>query len=157
MKRLLLVLALCVAPLLDGHAAIEAYTFETPEQEQAFHSLSAELRCLVCQNQSIGDSNADLAQDLRREIYGMLKAGKDKQAIVDFMVERYGNFVLYRPPVEARTWGLWFGPFLLLAVGVAALLVFVRRRAAQAAAGGGLDAQERERLARLLNEDEKQR
>ena len=97
-------------------------------------ALAEQLRCLVCQNQSIAESNAELAVDLRREIHEQIRAGRSDSDIVDFMVARYGDFVLYRPPVKPHTWLLWFGPLLLM---VAALIAFVRamrnrrRRAAE--------------------------
>ena len=99
-------------------APIETYTFDTPEQEKVFHKLSDELRCLVCQNQNIAESNADLARDLRQEIHGMLMEGKSEQEIVDFMVQRYGDYVLYRPPVKPMTWLLWFGPIIVFFIGL---------------------------------------
>ncbi len=131
-------------------AAIEVYDFDNPVQEAAFKELVAELRCLVCQNQNIADSNADLAQDLRAEIYKMLKGGAGKDEIVDFMVARYGDFVLYRPPVRASTALLWFGPFLIGVVGLYFLIRFIRGRAVRPAAAGELSAAERERLDSLL-------
>ena len=92
-------------------------------------ALENELRCLVCQNQTIADSNAPLAQDLRNQIREQLKAGKSERDVIDFMVARYGDFVLYRPPVKSTTYLLWFGPFMLLAGGIATWWVLVRRRA----------------------------
>lgn len=101
----------------------ETFEFDSPEKEKLFHKLSEELRCVVCQNQSIAESNAELAQDLRHKIYAMLNEGKSEKEITDFMVERYGDFVLYRPPVEPKTWLLWFGPVIAFFVG----LIFVVR------------------------------
>jgi len=152
MRRILLAWLCLLLPLASGHAAISAYEFDTPEQEQAFRDLTKELRCLVCQNQSIADSNAALAQDLRREIHTMLQAGQGKQEVIDFMVARYGDFVLYRPPVEPQTYGLWFGPVLLFIGGIVAVIVLVRRRSGEPA-DGALSEDERRRLAALLNED----
>ncbi len=111
------------------HARIETHTFNTPEDEARYQTLTEELRCLVCQNQNLADSNAELAQDLRRQTYEMVQAGKSNEEIVDFMVERYGDFVLYRPPFRTTTLLLWLGPFLILGVGVIILLNFIRRRA----------------------------
>lgn len=91
--------------------------------------IASELRCLVCQNQTIADSNADLAVDLRRQTREMLQQGRTDREIVDYMTARYGDFVLYRPPVKATTWLLWFGPPLLLALGAGALVLLLRRRA----------------------------
>lgn len=99
-------------------AAVEAKNFDTPEQERVYNSLIAELRCLVCQNQTIADSNADLAKDLRSQVYKMLQQGKSRQEIVDFMTQRYGDFVLYNPPMKAKTSFLWLAPALFLAIGL---------------------------------------
>ena len=96
--------------------------------EQRLIKLSEELRCLVCQNQSLADSNAGLAQDLRREIRVMIVEGKKDKEIVDFLVQRYGDFVLYRPPVKSTTALLWFGPFVLLLIGAIALYLQLKRR-----------------------------
>ncbi len=104
-------------------APIETFKFDSPETEKIFHKLSEELRCLVCQNQNIAESNADLAKDLRLEIYTMLSAGKTEDEIVDFMVNRYGDYVLYRPPFKPMTWLLWFGPVIAFVIG----LIFVVR------------------------------
>ena len=97
-----------------AHAADTPFTFKDATEETRYQRLTAELRCLVCQNQSLADSHADLAQDLRAEVYRMLQSGQTDQQIVDFLVARYGEFVLYRPPVSALTYALWFGPPLLL-------------------------------------------
>jgi cytochrome c-type biogenesis protein CcmH len=99
-----------------------------PALEAQVMAISAELRCLVCQNQTIADSHAELAVDLRREIRGMLNKGMSERQILDFMTERYGDFVLYRPPVKATTMLLWGGPALLLVAGVGALALVLRRR-----------------------------
>jgi cytochrome c-type biogenesis protein CcmH len=97
--------------------------------------LEAELRCLVCQNQTLADSNADLADDLRREVRALALAGKSDDDIKTYLVARYGDFVLYKPPVKPLTWILWFGPFALLAGGVATWWVVLRRRARAVAFG----------------------
>ena len=109
-------------------AKVESAAFATPEQEQRYRSLISELRCLVCQNQNIADSNADLAKDLRRQIREMIERGDSDQAIIDFMVARYGDFVLYRPPFKAITALLWVGPFLFLAGGLMVMIVIIRKR-----------------------------
>ncbi len=110
-----------------------------PATDQAFEArlkrLEADLRCLVCQNQTLADSNAPLAEDLRREVRALAVSGKSDAEIREFLVARYGDFVLYKPPVRESTWLLWFGPFLLLGGGVAAWLAIVRRRRRQEAAG----------------------
>ncbi len=99
--------------------------------EKRLVGIAEELRCLVCQNESLAGSRADLAEDLRREVRGLIKQGKTDQEVKDFLVSRYGDFVLYQPPVKPTTWLLWGGPFLLLVVGVAALISYLRRRSGQ--------------------------
>lgn len=105
-------------------AAIEAYEFDSPQMEADYNQLINELRCLVCQNQNLSGSDADLAKDLRRETYEMLQQGKSSQEVIDFMVARYGDFVLYRPQFKTSTYLLWIGPFGLLLL---VLVLFVRR------------------------------
>lgn len=119
--------------------------------EQRVQRIAEELRCLVCQNQSLADSHADLAVDLKNQVREKLQQGASEQEVVDFMTERYGDFVLYRPPLKGSTLLLWFGPGLLLAVGLVALFVRVRRRA-QLAAAPALSVEERAQAAALLGE-----
>ncbi len=104
-------------------SSIEAYTFENKEQEKIYHSLIEDLRCLVCQNQNIAESNAELAKDMKRKTHEMVVQGKSEKEISAFMVARYGDFVLYRPPFEPMTWLLWFGPVIVFSIG----LIFVVR------------------------------
>jgi cytochrome c-type biogenesis protein CcmH len=125
-----------------------------PEIEREVAAIAAELRCLVCQNQSIAESNAPLAVDLRNQVREQLKEGRTRSEIRAYMVERYGQFVLYRPPFNAVTVLLWLGPFLLMITGLAVLYRRIARRRAQAP---GLSAAERERAARLLAEGEEGR
>lgn len=147
--------ALCLTVVLSlaGSAAFAADTplgFEDPGRQTLFESLLEELRCLVCQNQSLADSHADLAQDLRNEVHRMVEAGEDRQAILGFMVERYGDFVLYRPPVKSTTWMLWLAPLmLLLATGIAWWLTQRRAAVSQPVP---LNEEEKARLARLMLE-----
>lgn len=157
MKSWLLILTLLV-PFAAANATIDAFPFDDPAKEERYRQLTEELRCLVCQNQSLADSNAELALDLRRQVYRKVRDGESSEAIVDYMVARYGDFVLYRPPVRPMTWLLWFGPLLLLAIGSVVLIRFVRRRSAEAAAESAeLDAGERARLTALLREDDEGR
>ena len=107
-------------------APVETFQFDSPETEKIFHKLSEELRCLVCQNQNVAESNADLAKDLRLEIYTMLSDGKTEEEIVDFMVQRYGDYVLYRPPFKPMTWLLWFGPVIIFAIALIFVVRFMR-------------------------------
>jgi cytochrome c-type biogenesis protein CcmH len=151
-----LLLALLLAAVGVGHAAIESFTFDSPEQEARFKTLSGQLRCLVCQNQSIGDSNAELAQDLRREVYEMIKEGQNDEQIVTFLVDRYGDFVLYKPPVTTTTALLWAGPFLLIGIGLVFLIRFIRTRVAATATDDALSAEEQARLDALLDASAKE-
>ena len=157
-RRPWIVSAVFGAALLLGHPSgliattIEALTFATPAQETRYRSLVAELRCLVCQNQNLADSNAELAQDLRRVTYQMIRTGRSDAEIVDFMVTRYGDFVLYRPPLTPATLFLWAGPviFLLLGLAFAARTLRSRFRAAHPT---DLEGQARHKVRRLLDDD----
>ncbi len=140
---------------LAASAAIEVHQFDDPAQEALYKELIAELRCLVCQNQNLADSNADLAKDLREKTYEMVKAGKDKEEIVDWMVNRYGDFVLYKPPVQRNTLLLWGGPFLILLVGVLVLVRFIRRR--PSTGDHLLSEEERRKAEALLQGQEEER
>jgi cytochrome c-type biogenesis protein CcmH len=121
-----LILALAIPGLAAGQEARPLA--ENPQAEARLKALAVELRCLVCQNQTLADSNAPLAEDLRREVREMIAKNMSDQQIIDFLVERYGDFVLYRPPLRVTTTLLWGGPFLLLAIGGTALILAVRRR-----------------------------
>ena len=123
---LVLVFMLCASALLLAREA--APLAEDEAVEQRLVAISEEMRCLVCQNESLAGSHAELAQDLRQEIRKMIKQGKSNQEIMDFMVTRYGDFVRYRPPLKSTTYLLWFGPFLFLAIGIIALVAYLRRR-----------------------------
>ncbi|MGV6826182.1 MAG: cytochrome c-type biogenesis protein [bacterium] len=136
-----------------AQANLEAYKFDDPVQEQRYKALIAELRCLVCQNQNLAGSNAQLAQDLRRQTYEMVAAGKTEKEVVDYMVQRYGDFVLYRPPMRAKTLLLWIGPFVFLLVAVALLIRLIRKRAVEDEPG--LSNAERRVADELLNRNEK--
>lgn len=130
-RRLRAALALLLALGLSAGAtasAIQPYEFDSELQRQRFKALAEELRCTVCQNQSLADSDAPLAQDLRDEVFRMLQDGRSDQEIRLFMVERYGNYVLYRPPVVGHTLLLWGGPIVLLLVGLAAAVIVIRKR-----------------------------
>ena len=146
--------ALCL-PAPVGHAATNPdETLQDRALEQRARALSKQLRCLVCQNQSIDDSDADLARDLRRIVREQLVAGRSDGEIMDYLTARYGDFVLLKPPVEPATWGLWFGPALLLVIAAAGLVVYVRRRSALPdSPSASLDREERRRLDALLREE----
>jgi len=148
--------ALCLAfALFAGslvHAGEAAPLADDPVAEKRLQELSTELRCLVCQNQTIADSNAELAQDLRREIRGMIQAGQSDKQIIDFMVTRYGDFVLYRPPVKGITLLLWGGPAALLLLGIFALLRYLRQRATRLAEELPLSTEDAQQAEKLLKE-----
>jgi cytochrome c-type biogenesis protein CcmH len=152
-------LGLCVLLLAAfANAAIETYEFATEDQRQRYLDFTRELRCPKCQNQNLADSNSPIAADLRRELYRLLEEGKNDDEIVDFMVQRYGDYVLYRPPLERRTWFLWLAPLMMLAGGLivlAGIVLRARRRAALTAGAPDRDLseQERRRLDELLGPD----
>lgn len=123
---LMLITLLISGPAWAGEARPLA---DDPVVEARLKHLAVELRCLVCQNQTLADSNAPLAEDLRREVRDMIAKNMSDQEIIDFLVARYGDFVLYRPPVKATTALLWVGPFVLVIIGAVALFITLRRRA----------------------------
>jgi cytochrome c-type biogenesis protein CcmH len=127
---------------------------QDPAVEQRMVDITSELRCLVCQNESLAASQAELAGDLREEVRKLVKAGKTDQEIKDYLVERYGDFVLYRPPLKPTTWLLWAGPFVLLVLGIAALITYLRRRSGQVTAGGEFSEEDKKRAEALLKLDE---
>lgn len=145
-----LLLACCLLLSMAGlYAADEPLQFDDPAKQQRYQHLLEELRCLVCQNQTLADSHADLAQDLRNEVYKMVDAGQANDLIIEFLVSRYGDFVLYRPPVKWTTVLLWFGPFALLILALFSVYRFVRTRRA---ANVTLSETDRERLSHLFDE-----
>jgi len=119
--------------------------------EKRMIAITEELRCLVCQNESLAGSHADLAEDLRREVRGLIRQGKSDKEIMDFLVDRYGDFVRYKPPVKPTTWLLWGGPFALMLGGVAALVLYLRRRGGRVAEAH-LSEDERKRAKALLED-----
>jgi len=122
MKHLSIVFLLILSGM--ACAGVEYREFVNPEQQEAYENLTSELRCLVCQNQTIADSNAELAADLRRQVYEMLQQGKSKQDIAQFMTDRYGDFVLYNPPFKLKTVLLWIGPVMFLLIGLITVFLF---------------------------------
>lgn len=130
-RSILLIFLLLCAPVL----AIEPMAFTDRAEETRFRTLAAELRCLMCQNQSLADSPSGIAQDLRREVLELMQQGLTDAQIKQHLVERYGDFVLYRTPVRTGTWLLWFGPGVLLLVGAIGLAIIVRRRAPKSTGG----------------------
>ena len=124
---------------------------DDPVTEQRLIAISEEMRCLVCQNESLAGSRSDLANDLRREIRVLINEGKSDEQIRNFMVERYGDFVLYRPPVKPITWLLWIGPFVILLAGIIGLMVYLRRRN-QSMPSAMLSAEDNRRIDALLQD-----
>ena len=153
MKGLLIILTLLFS-LSTLNAAVELKQFKNAEQEQRYKNIIDELRCLVCQNQNLADSNAGLAVDLRKQVHKMILAGDDDEAIFDYMVTRYGDFVLYRPPFKATTFLLWVGPFIIFALGLFVLIRFIRQR--KKVVVTELNSSDKEKLKQLLNEDKEQ-
>ena len=129
-RWLLLALLLCLsqAALAQPAGDPSPLPFRDAAEEARFHALAAELRCVQCQNQSLADSNAQIAQDLRREVLQLMQQGHDDAQIKQFLVARYGEFVLYQPPLQPGTWLLWGGPLLVLGAGALVVLGIVRRR-----------------------------
>ena len=151
MKRVLILasILLCFA---GATIAKEAQPNEDPQIEQRMRLLTEQLRCLVCQNETLADSRADLAEDLRRQIREQMKAGKSDKEILAFLTERYGDFVLYNPPVKSTTYLLWFGPFVLLIAGTGALYRYLKHRRA-IIQDKPLTADERKRAEEILRSE----
>ncbi|NNM50946.1 MAG: cytochrome c-type biogenesis protein CcmH [Pseudomonadales bacterium] len=134
-----------------AQATINAYTFDSPAQEQRFRQLTEELRCPRCQNESLAGSDAPIARDLKDRTYLMLRSGKSDAEIKNFMVARYGDFVIYKPPLRPRTWVLWIGPWLLLAGVVTMVISRLSRRSSPPST---LSAEEQARLDALLHKED---
>ena len=149
MKRIILLLAVLLS-LLGATLAKEAEPNEDPKIEQRMKLLTEQLRCMVCQNETLDASRADLAENLRKEIREQIKAGKSDQEIIAFLTQRYGDYVLYNPPVKKTTYLLWFGPFVLLIGGTAVLYRYVRNRR-EMIKETPLSAEERKRAEEILN------
>lgn len=149
--KLLFALFLALQSALGAHANVATPLAEDPVVEQRLIVIAEELRCLVCQNESLAGSRADLAMDLRREVRTLIKSGKSDAEIKEYLVSRYGDFVLYRPPVKPTTWLLWFGPLLLL-IGAVWMLVGIIRRNQNQKDTPQLDAAQRAKAQALLQE-----
>lgn len=159
MKRIsamLFGLGVALAAALPVSAAIDVYEFESVEQEKAFQNLTATLRCPKCQNNTIADSNAVLAKDMRQKAYDMLSEGKSEQDVIDYMIARYGNFVTYDPPLTLSTMILWAGPLLFVLIGFT-VLVMRSRKVGDVKGKDELEADEEQRLKSLLEEIEQQK
>ena len=151
MKVILYLLSLIISTSIM--AGVEVRKFNDPNLTKRYTTLVDELRCLVCQNQNLAASNSELAQDLRQQVFEMLAAGKTDKEITDFMVMRYGDFVLYRPPFKSTTLLLWAGPFILLLIAIVVLIRFVRSNADRSPVV--LNEAERHKVQTLLSEKDK--
>jgi cytochrome c-type biogenesis protein CcmH len=154
LRALFVSLCLCGSILVSigAYAVTPNERLADPALEERARAISLELRCLVCQNQSIDDSNADLAHDLRVLVRERLVNGDSDGQVIDYVAARYGDYVLLRPPVKPATWPLWFGPLAVVLAGALGILLYFRRRAAQPAAPPPLTQEERRRLDLLLDE-----
>jgi cytochrome c-type biogenesis protein CcmH len=155
MKHLLIVFFLILSPA--AVIALDYQRFSNPEQQEAYESLTSELRCLVCQNQTIADSNAELAGDLRRQVYEMLQQGKTREEIIQFMTQRYGDFVLYKPPFKGKTSLLWIAPVVFLLIGLITVGLLIQRKKTAAllysqAARGDEETEKRAKIRSLLEQ-----
>ncbi len=148
LKTLSMMVLLMLSPLAN---AVDARQMATAELQETYESINSELRCLVCQNQTIADSNAELAGDLRRQVAEMLQQGKSKQDIIDFMTQRYGDFVLYKPPFKGKTSLLWLAPGLFLVVGMVTVFFVVRRRKS-ASMQPIINDEQQKKISKLLDE-----
>jgi len=156
MLKLLMILA--ILSFNSVHAAIDTYEFKDADKQARFHELTADLRCPKCQNQNLADSNSEIAQDLRQKVYEMLDAERSDSEIVDYMVARYGDFVLYEPRFNAQNAILWLGPFVLLTLGLLVVIFLVRSRSKNNKAEDSpveLDTQQQKRLKQVLNKGKK--
>jgi len=147
----ILAFALVIGVNQASASPVETFEFNDEVTKIRFQALSKELRCPKCQNQNLADSNSPIAQDLRKELYELLQQGKADSEIVDFMVSRYGEFVLYRPRVSALTYVLWFGPVVLILIGIIVVIVVVRRKPADKKALV-LTSEQQDKLKDLLND-----
>lgn len=156
LHRILFIITLAFSSLLlssvTNASPVETFEFRDEVTKVRFQALSKELRCPKCQNQNLADSNSAIAIDLRRELYELLQQGKADSEIVDFMVSRYGEFVLYRPRVSSVTYVLWFGPALLILIGVL-VVVFILRKKPAAKAELALNTEQQDKLKQLLQSD----
>ncbi|KJY91170.1 cystathionine gamma-synthase [Vibrio neptunius] len=152
MKKMIFALLAAMTLSLAAHATIQIYEFENLEQEQQFKELGNTLRCPKCQNNTIADSNAELAVDLRQKVYEMTKEGKSKQEIVDYMIARYGNFVTYNPPFTMATSILWLGPIFVLVFGFGFIVLRTRSRKVQPEQTESWDNAKEARLKALLDD-----
>ena len=157
LNKILFILMISITSIFASNTVyaspVETFEFNDEVTKVRFQALSKELRCPKCQNQNLADSNSPIAADLRRELYELLQQGKADIEIVDFMVARYGEFVLYRPRVSSLTYVLWFGPALLILIGVIVVIIILRKKPATKE-NLALDSQQQEKLKQLLQSNQ---
>lgn len=153
MKKIFLLLIVLVS--FSIAAAIDVYKFDSEEQEALFKTLTAELRCPKCQNNNLADSNASIAKDMRQKTFNMVKDGKTEDEIVDYWIDRFGNFVIYKPPVTLATSVLWLAPGLFVVIGIVIIVRNSRRKAVQKSDDDELTGADKDRLAKILKDSEK--
>ncbi|MFC1234305.1 cytochrome c-type biogenesis protein [Vibrio sp. F74] len=152
MKKLFVILFSALLMSFTAYAAIDVFEFDNEQQEEQFKELSHTLRCPKCQNNTISDSNAELAKDLRVKVYEMTKAGKSKDEIVDYMIARYGNFVTYKPPFTIATSVLWLGPLFVVLLGFSIIVFNSKKKAQKVNQPKEWDAEKEARLKAILEE-----
>ena len=152
MIKVAIILSLLFLLNPSTYAAVEVKQFKNPEHEQRYKALIIELRCVVCQNQNIAESNAALAKDLRKQVFKMINAGESDDDILEFMVTRYGDFVLYDPQFNSTTFLLWVGPFIIFIIGLYILVSFIRQRKTFVVAE--LSNEDKEKIKQLLENKE---
>ena len=153
--RLIFLLCLILSIPFSASAKIELHQFENKQQEALYNKMIEELRCLVCQNQNLADSNAELAVDLREKTYKMVVQNKSESDIVDYMVNRYGDFVLYKPPFKINTLILWLGPFFLLVLAIYFAMKIIRQGSSNAQSETPKVKAEHESIRKLLEQEDK--
>lgn len=153
MKKLFVILFSALLMSFTVYAAIDVFEFDNEQQEEQFKELSHTLRCPKCQNNTISDSNAELAKDLRVKVYEMTKAGKSKDEIVDYMIARYGNFVTYKPPFTIATSILWLGPLFVVLLGFSIIVFNSKKKAQKVNQSKEWDAEKEARLKAILEEN----
>ncbi len=151
-KFLLLFWTILILPC-QVMAAIDVYEFPSENERKRYQKFLEELRCPKCKNNNLADTNSEIADDLRRELHKMVLEGKTNDEIIDFMVSRYGDFVLYRPPVQGNTIALWAGPFVFLLIGLGAVAWVVLRRKKLSASDAELTEEEQRQLAAILESE----
>lgn len=153
MKKLIVAGLTTLLFAFSAVAAIDVYEFDNEQQEQQFKELSQTLRCPKCQNNTISDSNAELAKDLRSKVYEMTKQGKSSDEIIDYMIDRYGNFVTYNPPLTVATSVLWLGPLCVILIGFGVIIMNSRKKSTKVAQEADWDKEKEQRLNALLKKD----